>query len=252
MTEPFKLNSPKGFGDAIYLRAIVLHLLAHSVSVQVFTHWPQAFDGLPIKISPADGYTSADDLHHAMACLHCRVPWIMDLSHFDLICMQARIGERVELRMGWEVRNGELVDRVRIAAAGRPILLYQPRKKPKNPEQELLRPRRDAFNAMINDRSDAFRVKIGHPRFTDDDRRLTFDLDLYGKTTIHDLFDIATVSDGVLSEAPCFLPILAQALDKPFTCMFARAGLASINKRTAGIAPRMFHKKQLATTVYDD
>jgi hypothetical protein len=248
----FKLNSPKGLGDAIYVRAIVLHLLARSADVQVFTPWPAVFDGLPVTIARADAYTDADDLHHAMACLHCRVPWIMELSHFQLVCLQARLGEPVDLRMDWQRRKDALVDRIRNDAAGRPILLYQPQKHSKNPEQKLLRPRRAAFNAMINDRSDCFRVKIGHPSFADEGADLACELDLFGKTSIHDVFDIALASDMIFAEAACFLPIVAQAMDKPFTCMFARRGMASINKRTAGIQPRMFHKKHLATTVYDE
>jgi hypothetical protein len=250
-----KLNAPKGLGDAIYMRAIALHLLDRKKDVKVLTWWPDVFFDLPIKITSANDYTNDDDLHHAMACLHCRVPAIRALDRFKLTCFQAQILEPVELRLGWKVRNQKLVDEIKQCADGRQIMLYQPRKMSKDGDQELTRPERAQFNTFVNrQRKGFFRVKTGHPHYVQDDTDLGCELDLFGKTSVTDIFDIAAVSDMIFGEASCFLPNLAESLDKPFTCMYARRGLAAVSrKRVWGIRPEfMIHKKHLATVIYDD
>ncbi len=250
-----KLNSPKGLGDAIYLRSIVLHLLARGEQVKVFTVWPDVFDDLPVEIIGANDYVYDDDLHHAMACLHCRVPAIMALDRFRLTCLQAQVLGSVELTMAWRAKiDSVVVKQVKEKAAGKPVLLYQPRKISKDDDQELTRPLRAAFNRYLATRGDCFRVKIGSPSFVHDDRDLACDLDLFGKTSIKDVFDIASVSDLIFGEASCFLPNLAEALDKPFVCMFSRRATMSIHrKRVWSMRPEfLIHKKHLATVVYDE
>ena len=249
-----KLNAPKGLGDAIYMRAIALHLLGRGEAVKVYTWWPDVFSDMPVSIVGANDYTNDDDLHHAMACLHCRVPAIRALDRFRLTCLQAQVLEPVELRLGWKVRNQELVDDIKRRADGKRIMLYQPRKVSKDGDQELTRASRAPFKTFVNRQKKAFRVKTGHPLFIQNDDDLNCELDLVGKTTISDLFDIAAVSDFIFGEAACFLPNLAESLDKPFTCMFSRRGLAAVSrKRVWGIRPEfMIHKKNLATVIYDD
>jgi hypothetical protein len=248
-----KVTAPKGLGDAIYLRAIVLHLLASGLTVQVFTFWPLVFKGLPVTVTRADEITHLDDVRHAMACYHCRNPAVMAMDQFTRLCLQAGLGRTVDLRLDWTVSNHALVEAVKTEAAGRPILLYQPEKVSGNPDEKLLRPRRSTFARYIADRDDCFRVKIGHPRFTIP-TDLPCEMDLYGKTSIRDVFDIAAVSDRIFGEAACYLPILAQAMDKPFTAMFSRRGMAAQHrKRVWAIRPELiFHKQHLATAVFDD
>lgn len=248
-----KLASPKGLGDAIYLRAIALHLIENGLTVQVFTPWPVVFKGLPVSTVPVDTMTHADDVRHAMACYHCRNPAVMAMDQFTRLCLQAGLGRTVDLRINWTTVNHELVEQVTAAAAGKPILLYQPEKASGNPDEKLLRPRRDAFERFIADQTDYFRVRIGHPRYTLD-QDLPREIDLYGKTSIRDVFDLAAHCDRIFGEAACYLPILAQALDKPFTAMFSRRGMdAQHRKRVWAIRPGLvFHKTNLATAVFDD
>lgn len=248
-----KLNSPKGLGDAIYLRAIVLHLLARGETVKIFTPWGEVFSDLPVIIAAADEFSDDDDLHHAMACLHCRVPAIMSLGRFRLTCLQARITEPVDLKIDWKVRNAALVSHVRNQANGRAILLYQPQKISKNSDQELTRPRRDSFDHQVGNLDSFFRIKIGGPTFVSD-TGLPCELDLFGKTSVSDVFDIATTSNLIFGEASCFLPSLAEALDKPFVCMFSRRAMEAVSrKRVWSMRPEfLIHKNSLATVVFDD
>lgn len=43
-----RLNAPKGLGDAIHVRAVVIHLLRQGELVTVFTRWPEVFADLDI------------------------------------------------------------------------------------------------------------------------------------------------------------------------------------------------------------
>lgn len=249
-----KLNSPKGLGDAIYLRAIVLHLLACGETITIFTAWPEVFEDLPVGTIGANDYTFEDDIRHAMACLHCRVPAIMTMGRFRLTCVQAQISEPVELQMAWSATNVSLLKDITSKAAGKRILLYQPRKISKDEDQELTRPLRASFNQYVATRDDCFRIKIGNPVFVNDDLDLPCELNLIGKTSIKEVFDIASISDEIFGESSCFLPNLAEAMGRPFVCMFSRrATLAVHRKRAWSMRPEfLIHKKHLATVIYDE
>lgn len=244
------LNAPKGLGDAIYLRAIVLHLLKRGDDPTVFTRWPGVFADLPIKVKSVEDVTGQEDLRHAMYCLFCRVPAVKALDQFALACLQAGILEPVQLRIDWPVKNRALLDDVRKRANGRRVLMFQPVKKA-NKEQEALRPKRDAFSRYVAERNE-FRVKVGSPSHIMEGDTSPCDLDLTGKTTVQDVFDLASAVDVVFCE-PCFLLPLAESMDKPVVCMFSRRGFASKVERVYNVTPeRLFHKKHLATAVYDE
>jgi hypothetical protein len=244
------LNAPKGLGDAIYLRAIVLHLLERGDEPTVFTRWPDVFADIPATVKRVEDVTGAEDLRHAMYCLFCRVPAVRALDQFALACLQAGILEPVALRMDWKIKNDRLVDDIRRRAGSRRILLFQP-VKCANADQEALRPKQDSFARFIAG-GDGFRVKVGNPAHIRAGDATPCDLDLIGKTSISDVFDVASVIDSIYCE-PCFLLPLAEAMDKPVVCMFSRRGLASKVERVYNVTPeRLFHKKHLATAVYDE
>lgn len=245
------LNSPRGLGDAIHVRAIVLYLLAQGESVTVFTRWPEVFDDLDVTLLPAEEASRHRDLFSARACFQCMVPSVRVLSQFRNACLQAGVYDPIELSIDWIVKNKALLEDVR-HKADRPILIFQPLKFAGNPDEEARRPNDDAFRALIAGYGDYFRVKVGHPQFAKDDDALPCDLDLFGKTTVTDAIDIITIADLVCSE-PSFLGVLAQAFDKRLVCMFSRRGLRSSVKRVAGVTPqRVFHKTHLTTAVYDE
>lgn len=242
-----QLNASKGLGDALYLRAIVLHLLGKGEKLEVFTGWPDIFSDLPVTVKPYSAATGDEDWHHAKPCLHCRI--VTDMDSFSMACQQAGISEPVELRVDWKVRNPAIVARVKREAGARKILVYQPLKKAVNQNQELARPQQDAFLNALDARADYFRVKLGHPNL---DNAGACELDLFGKTSVTDAIDIATAADLFFGE-PCYLFILAQALKKPSVVMFSGRGADSGRHRITNFSPaRLFPKPDLTTAIYDD
>jgi len=247
-----EIKASKGLGDALYLRAIALHLLERGEAVTIFTLWPEAFHGVAATVKGLDQLTGAEDLELAAYCVFCRNPALERQDQFTRACLQVGIREPVALRLDWKVRNPALVERIKAQAGGRPILVYQPNKKANNPEQALLRPRSEAFNAHLAAQRECFRVKVGTHHALDRDEGAPCDLDLFDRTSVSDVIDIATAADRFFGET-CWLLVAAEALDKPFTCMFSRRGLASPRRRVCNVTPALvFHKPHLTTAVFDE
>lgn len=247
-----RLNGPKGLGDAIYLRALVLHLLAAGDTVEVYTSWPEVFVGLPITVERADGYGDYGTLTHMTACMNCQVPHIARLDKFTLACLQAGVSDPVELKLDWKVRNAALINDIVKRSDGRKIFLFQPLKIAHNIEQVLIAPHRLAYRKFVSDKSDHFRVKVGSPEFIEANDHPPSDYDLVGRTSVGDVFDIATHADLVFGDLN-YLHILAQALDRRFVIMCSRRGLASNIKRVAGMRPdRFIQKPHLGHAILDE
>lgn len=243
------INASKGLGDAIYLRAVVLHMLERGQKLTVYTGWPDVFRDLPVLIKGLSDVTGDEDWHHAKPCLHCRMSEMRNMDVFRMACRQAGIDEPVELRMQWQQKNVALVDRIRTAAAGRKIFIYQPHKKVFNRNQALVRPARQAFADYISRASEYFRVRVGHPAFLDEDYGGS-ELDLFGRISVTDLFDIGSISDVVFSE-PSALTAMAQAMGKTTVCMFSREGLESGRNYVGNVKPeRIFPRPEIAEAVY--
>ena len=244
--------SPKGLGDAIYLRAIVLHHLGQPQTV--FTMWEDVFSNMrDVKVMPLSDVALEHDynLRYAFYCLHCNMPELKNLSQFEMMCRQGGITESVELKIDWGVRNEALVKSVRDAAAGRPIMLVQVPKRPGNIEQKLIRPNTAAFVSAVRERDRFFRVIVGNRHFCDDIEECPRELDLLDKTSVTDILDLATAADTFLSD-PCYLVVLAQAIGKPFECMFSADGLRSNYPKISGVTPeRLFHRGSKGKALYD-
>lgn len=244
------LQAPNGLGDAIYLRAIVLHLLARGEEVTVFTRWPDVFSDLQVTIKGLLEIDATSPPRYA--CYPMSRPVPAGADDFTMRCRQVGIKEPVELKLGWRVRNPNLIDRIKRDAAGRRIFLYQCARAIRTPVSALLKPRREAFNAFIAKYRDCYRIKLGHPPHVADDADAPCELNLFGKAFIFDTFDVCTIGDLFFGQAS-FINCIAEALDKPYITMFARAALASDDYRANSATPeRVFAKKHLATAVYDD
>jgi hypothetical protein len=239
----FHLMAAKGLGDALYMRAIAIHLIASGEAVTVFTMWPDAFLGIDVAVKPLGARTGAEDIRHCNFCLHCRLPEVQMGGMFEMACRQAGILEPVELKAGWAIRNKPLVDKVRRAAGGRPIMVYQPLKPAAGVEQRLVQPLLGPYADYIESRSDHFRVKLG---LGGDG---ACEMDLTGKTSICDAMDVAAAADFIFGE-PCYLTTLAQAMDKTYGCMFSRRAQSAIQSRVRNLTPERFMAKP-GTVVYD-
>jgi hypothetical protein len=239
------IRASGGLGDAIHLRAAVLHLMRRG-PVTVFTPFPDVFLGLDVTVA---GQGEGDAHEGLLHFSHKLTP--SDLDCFTGSCRRAGIHEAIPLRVDWRVRNPDLLSRILDAAGGRPIFVYQPRKIARNASQELLRPDRAVYNAFIADHHHHFRIRLGQPPYVEDDRSAPCELDLFGKTSIPDAFDLATIGDVFFGES-CYVPMIGEAMDKTYVIMFTRRALSS-KDRVAHMTPqRLFHKKHLARAIFDE
>jgi len=158
----------------------------------------------------------------------------------------------VELRLDWKVRDQSFLDKIKRRANAKPILIYQPPKVTNGGEQELYTPPADAFNNWLLARDDHYRIKVGHPSAAMEFRDAPCELNLFNKTSVRQMIDLATIGDLFFSQV-CFLPTLAEAMDKKSVCMFTRRQLAAGTNWVRAITPDVFfHKRHLGEAVYVD
>lgn len=242
-----------GLGDTVYMRAVVLHLLKRGEKLKVFTRYPDMFADLPLEVAPEQTKGKQDaDVRVVGYSAKERQPPGVDI--FQRTCRNTGIAERVELRIDWKVRNTKLLDKIKRDANGRRIFVYQPLKavNDKKPWSPLTKPRREAFVKVLERHADFYRVKLGHPPSVPEDKDMPCELDLWGRAFIFDTFDVLSIADLCFSQ-PSFINAAAEALDKNYICMFSRAALNSSYVRVSSTTPEsLFHKKHLATAVYDD
>lgn len=251
-----KLKAPKGLGDAIFLRAIVLHFLEKGEQITIFTGWPDVFDDLPIKIRPESEFEKHPDIRSVSYSSGRKgsvvaPELISNDSAFSMACKTAGISEPVEFKMDWKVRYPELIDGIRQKAVNKKIFVYQMPRIAKNANQELLTPDRKAFIKIIDEHSDYFRIKMGHPPYVDNGIDAPCEMDMYGKAFIHKSFDIGTIADLLYGQS-CFITQMAEAMDKRFICMIPSKAMNSDSWMKYYASPeRVCHKRNLMTAVYD-
>lgn len=246
-----RLQAPQGLGDAIYLRAIALHLSKRGEEVSVYTAWPDLFADLRVEVHRRHELAHADGVRHAAYCLGCLNPAVLPVDLFRRACLRAGVYEDVPLKLEWRVRNRPLVESVRASARGRRVLLFQPLKIASNPEEVAQRPDARAFARELAARSDRFTVRVGHPNYVDAAVGPAGDMDLLGRTSVTDVVDVAADAADEFFSEPCYLPIVAQALERPFTCLFSRRATASNIDRVRNLTPeRLMPRSGLA--IYDE
>ena len=251
------LVANKGLGDALYQRAITWHLLEQgTVPIRVFAWWPDAFLDFPndvevMRMELLDKYKV--NLRHVAYRLNSPKT---TTNQFATACQSVGLNGHVDLKLNWKVRNYRLFETVKRRSVGRPILLYQPLKRPRSIEQHRIRPHDAAFERYLKAHVQShFCIRIGHRAYLSEpwSGGEACHMDLVGKTSIPDLFDLALASDQMFCE-PCFIVVLAEAANKPFTCMFAaRAKQFDITSVSRNVTPeRIFYKPHLATVLYDE
>lgn len=235
------IAGPKGLGDALYMRAIALHLIDSGASVAVSTRWPDVFAGAPVSFKKAD--EGARQVGFSIR--HPLGPGIYagynGWCQFDIWCHRAGISEKVDFDLRWKVIDRDLVQRIRTKSDGRKILLYQPRKT-----RSPLQPEAKAFYGWVRD-ADYFRVRMGHPEYVEDEGEC--ELDLLGKASVADILDVATVSDMFFGEL-CYIGILADAMRKRSVCMLSKEHARAEEWRHLN-ARRLFCNPNLTEWIYD-
>lgn len=247
------LLGPRGLGDALLVRVVAMEWLRRGEQVRVFTQWADLFRDLAVEIATGTPYRDGQaDVYGCAACMNCRRQEMAPLSVFTRSCHQCGLYEPVELDLKWQVTDPTPFGKIRRRAAGRPILIYQPPKIANGEEQALYTPPAADFIRWLDDHADHYRIKVGHPSAAQEFRGAPCELDLFGKTTVLELIDLATIGDLFFSQV-CFIPTLAESLDKRSACMFTRRQLSAKSNKVRNLTPEAFlHKRHLHEVVYVD
>ena len=239
-----RIRGGSGLGDAIYLRPIVEHFLRAGERVQVCSNYPDVFCGLDIQVETFNR-NNIDVLAHYTAG-----KLTAGMNQWQDICASAKVS--VPLSFEWTVRNLALVDGLRAEAAGRPIIVVHagrvPMARTDGFGKELL-PERAAVDAVLEELADCLIVQIGK-----DGQQYTLktEVDLSGRTSITDIFDLAVSVDGFVGQCSFIIP-LAEAFDKPLLVVWAAAGMSPARHYyIRAITPRKVLSKQSSRFVVDD
>lgn len=242
------LKGSSGLGDAISLRAIVIHLLTLGHKLHVYTVWPVLFHDLPVhtsKIRTAEDKPYMNFSHHNIGRSNDE-----RITNFEAGCKRLGFHSPVPLEIAWNASSGKLIHRIKKQSKGRKILIFQPLKNTRgNGERASMRPNDNAYREYIASRSDCFRIQLGWPRYVDE-IRLPCELNLFGKASIKEAFDIGTIADEFFGEHS-YIPMMGEAMGKRFIVMFSSRAIAS-SGRAANLNPdRCFHRKDLGEAIYD-
>ena len=236
-----------GIGDAIYLAAVVRHLVAGGQRLEVCTAWPEIFAAYRDRIELSPFRRSPIDI---LAHYSRRRSW--RTKQFEDVCIQAGLppGE-VDLRLDWTVTDPALV--ARLQAHGRPIVLVQMPRAPMGRTDgighELLPDCRRIQEAMDRLRGRVLLVQVGAGRPL---YNLTgFDFDLRDQTTVGQLFDLASVAAGMLGYVSFIVP-LAEAFMKPALLIWSRRGLRSSTGFVRQITPAKVLQRETSLHVVDN
>lgn len=235
-----------GIGDAIYLAAVVRHLVARGQRLEVCTAWPEVFAAYAdrIKLSPFRR-SPIDVLAHYSRRRNWRT------RQFEDVCIQAGIQEPVDLRLDWTVTDEGFVRR--LLEPGLPVVLVQMPRAPMGRTDgighELLPDCRRIQEAIDRLRGRALIVQIGsgRPLFNFSG----IDVDLRDQTSISQLIDAASVASGMLGYVSFIVP-LAEALLKPALLIWSRRGLRSSTGFVRLITPAKILERPSSLHVVDN
>ena len=236
------LIGPRGLGDAIYVRAMAMRWLELGQPVTVFTIWPEVFDGIDVTVKSPTERTGNENIYHCVICSHCRLPDVVPVCVFDRICHQAGLFEPFEFKIDWKVKKPDMVNKIKRRSDGRKIMIYQPPKVANGFEQTLFNPHADDFIRYLEAHSDFYRIKVGHPLTAHELKGAPCEMDIFGHTSVSDVFDIATICDLFFSQVS-YLVTLGEAMNKNVACMVTRRQLEANSVRVRQLTPAIFFCK---------
>lgn len=229
----------RGLGDSIYLQSIARHLAERGEQLVALTDYPDLFRPLEGRV----GVAPFTRLNVDIVAHYVTRKGFPGSDQFEDACRAAGIRGPVELTLGWQPRNHELIRRVR--ASGRPVVCVQLPRAPMGRTdgfgKELL-PNCSVLQHLITQlRTEAFIVQVGSGEPLH--RFEGIDLDLAGQTSVADLLDVVSASDGCLGYVSFIVP-LAEALQKPALLVWSHKGLRAPQRFIRQITPqKVLHRK---------
>ncbi len=232
-------------GDGMYVRAVCEHLAKTHSDITACTNYPELFDGTGIGTAPFSRQ-NIDRLAHYSARKAKT-----DSCQWDDVCDAAQI-PRIPLKIAHQVRNRAMIERLRIFADGKPMILVHGGRVPMGRTdgfgKELL-PNVEAFGAVLEALHDCFLIQIGNAEQV---YALDCDITLNGSTTVTDLLDLGLACDGVVAQCSFAVP-LAEVFDKPFLAVWAARGMAmGVHPYIRAIKPAKILSKPTSLHVVDD
>jgi hypothetical protein len=238
-----------GLGDAIYVQSVVRHLVQKGESLRVCTAWPDVFRQLGPKVTTAPFTRQVNILAHYSARKQK-----VGTTQFEDVCQTAGIREKVDLRLDWKVEDEKLVGWLKETADGRPIVLVQLPRSPMGRKDgfgaELLPDCRviDRVIARLKTRR-ALIVQIGAGASLYGLSGI--DVDLSNRTTVGQMFDVATAADAFVGYCSFLIP-LAESFNKPALLVWSRRGLRSGQPYIRAITPQKILHKKTSRALMDD
>lgn len=235
-----------GIGDAIYLAAVVRHLVAGGERLEVCTAWPDVFAAYAASIELSPFRRSPIDV---LAHYSRRRNW--RTRQFQDVCIQAGIGDAVDLRLDWSITDSALTQR--LLAPGLPIVCVQMPRAPMGRTDgvghELLPDCRRIQQVIDQLRGRVLFVQVGagRPLY----KFSGIDVDLRDETTVAQLIDVASVSAGMLGYVSFLVP-LAEALLKPALLVWSKRGLRSSTGFVRQITPQKILERESSLHVVDN
>lgn len=231
------IRSGRGLGDSLYLQSIARHLVESGERVEVCSNYPDVFRPLEGSVTVAEFRRGADRVAH-----YITRKGVKGTDQFQDCCINAGLGQNIELRLDWDVLDREMT--AQVLRPSLPVIVVQlpryPMGRADGYGMELL-PDCGVIQRVIDRlRPWAFIVQVGQGeplhRFSG------IDLDLANKTTVGEMIDVASVASGFLGYCSFMVP-LAESLRKPALFVWSRRGLNSGNAFISRVTPdKIFHR----------
>jgi hypothetical protein len=240
-----RVRAGSGVGDAIYLRAVCEHLARSHTGVIGCTDYSGIFAGTEIQTAPFSREKIA-------VCAHYTPFKIREGStQWQDCCDTAKVGH-IPFRINHEIRNTELIDKLRRFADGKPLILVHGGRTPMARSDDFgkeLLPHKAAFDAVLGELQDCFLVQIGQ---AEQIYPLSCDISLNGSTSICDLLDLGVACDGAIGQCSYIVP-LAEVFDKPLLAVWAAHGMQyNMHPYVRAITPQKVLSKPSSRWIVDD
>jgi len=235
------IRAGRGLGDAIYLQSVVRYYIQKNQQLTVATDWPDVF--LPVKSNVS--FIPFTRQHIDIIAHYSARKSFKDTTQFKDCCLQAGITDKVELKIDWIPQNHKLIKSLK---SKKPLIVVQLPRQPMGradkyaldllPEQKVMQSVIDQLKPHCT----IVQIGKGNPIYTLDG----IDIDLADKTSVADLFDIASIADGFVGYCSYLIP-LAESFGKKGLYVWAYKGLRSVDQYINTIKPEKIleHKNSL-------
>lgn len=236
-----------GIGDAIYVKCIADALVNQNPGQKIITYtkYPEIFSQSP-GIEARSGRSGDGIKAHYTS--RRRFP---ETSQWEDVKIESGVHD-AEFYMTWTPTAKPIVNK-----NARPLVLVGALRPPMNaPNHRLpgvidLLPNESSYKALVNAAKEAgyLTVEIGKGERLGDSGA---EINLFNKTTIEQVFDLATEASLIIAPVS-FMLVIAEAMKIPAIAMWARAGLKNRNRFISDITPdKIIYNKDSIKVCFDD